>query len=63
MVAIIGGTGLGLNASSLSALARFGGLGQTGTAAQGLSGERAYVDVSNGNLVSVTSNPSLSAAR
>jgi len=50
MVAIIGGNGLGLNESSLASLGRFGA-GQTGSAAQGQSGERAYVDASNGNLV------------
>ena len=48
MVAIVSGNSLGL---SLSSLAVLGQRGVFGNATQGSSGDGAYVDVSNGNLV------------
>jgi YD repeat-containing protein len=48
MVAIVGGNNLGLNLGSLALL---GANGRIGNAVQGRSGERAYVNVANGNLV------------
>jgi YD repeat-containing protein len=48
MVAIVGGNNFGLNLGSLSSL---GLRGQLGSAAQGRSGERAYVNAATGNLV------------
>ncbi|KEZ01634.1 hypothetical protein GQ57_33845, partial [Burkholderia sp. MSh2] len=48
MVAIVSGNNLGLNLGSLAVL---GSNGKIGNAVQGRSGESAYVNVSNGNLV------------
>jgi YD repeat-containing protein len=48
MVAIVSGNSLGLGSTSLSTLGRNGLLG---TAGQGRSGEQAFVNVANGNLV------------
>ena len=48
MVAIVSGSSLGLGLTSLNTL---GGSGLAGSALQGSSGERAYVNVANGNLI------------
>lgn len=48
MVAIVSGNSLGL---SLTSMATLGQRGLFGTATQGQSGERAYVNIANGNLV------------
>ena len=48
MVAVVAGSGLGLQNGSLAAL---GGQGQLGTAAFGRGGERVYVNAGNGNLI------------
>ncbi|MDB5856274.1 MAG: rane protein of unknown function [Herminiimonas sp.] len=48
MVAIVSGSGLGLDTTSFATLA---GRLATGTATQGRNGERAYVNVATGNLV------------
>jgi len=48
MVAIVSGNSLGLSLTSLSTL---GQAGTSGSASQGRSGERAYVNIANGNLV------------
>lgn len=48
MVAIVSGNSLGL---SLTSMANLGQGGVLGTATQGQSGERAFVNVTNGNLV------------
>src|SRR5260221_2857722 len=58
MVAVVSGSGIGLFNSSLSVL---GGNGASGSAPNGRSGDRVYVNSATGNLVIQSQDETLSA--